>query len=189
MVDESEAARILELAEQRGAIRYGEFKLSAGGTTSYYFDGRLVTLDPEGAYRIAKTIIPMLRESEAQAIAGPTLGADPIVSAVAALSFQEGEPIPGLIVRKEAKGHGGRRGIEGPLVPGSRVAVVDDACTTGASLFLAIDALEAEGCQVVKVISVLDRRQGGSHKIRERGYDFTSLLEADSEGRITVAGR
>ena len=185
----SEAEIILELAKRRGALRFGEFALSAGGTSSYYFDGRLITLDPEGSYHVAKALLPILRECGAEAVAGPTLGADPIVSAVAAISHLEGHPIPGLIVRKEAKEYGGKRAIEGPLAQGARVAVVDDTCTTGGNLLHAIEAVEAAGCQVVKVISILDRRQGGSDEIRRRGYDFVGLLEANERGEITPAAR
>ena len=88
-------------------------------------------------------------------------------------------------MRKEAKQHGGKRAIEGPLPEGGKVAVVDDTCTSGASLFLAIDAVEAAGCKVVKVMCILDRREGGSDEIRRRGYDFVSLLEANERGEIT----
>ena len=183
----SNAEAILDLAKRRGALLFGEFRLSAGGTSPFYFDGRLLTLDPEGAYRVATALLPILRECRADAIAGPTLGADPIVSSVALMSHLEGPPVSGLIVRKEAKEYGGRRGVEGPLVEGSRVAVVDDTCTTGASLFLAIDAVEAAGCQVVKVMSILDRREGGSDEIRRRGYDFVALLEANEQGEVAAA--
>ena len=185
-MSEATGETLLDLAKRKGALKVGEFRLSSGGTSSYYFDGRLVTLDPEGAYRVARAFLPILIECDAEAIAGPTLGADPIVSSVAVLSRIEGHPIPGLIVRKEAKEHGGQRTIEGPLKPGARVAVVDDACTTGSSLIHAIDALEAEGCQVVKVMSILDRRQGGSDEIRRRGYDFVALLEANDRGEIAA---
>ena len=185
----SEAEIILELAKRKGALKFGEFKLSAGGTSSYYFDGRLITLDPEGAYHVAKAILPILRECGAEAVAGPTLGADPIVSSVAVMSYVEGNALPGLIVRKEAKQHGGRRAIEGPLTPCARVAIVDDTCTTGSNLLHAIEAVEAEGCQVVKVISILDRREGGSDEIRRRGYDFVALLEADQQGGVTPVRR
>ena len=179
-----EAAAILELAKRKGALAFGEFQLSAGGTSPYYFDGRLVTLDPEGAGMVARALLPILRERGAEAIAGPTLGADPIVSSVSLLSGEEGPPIPGLIVRKEAKEHGAGRLIEGPLTEGARVAVVDDACSTGANLFHAIDAVEQAGCQVVVVACILDRHQGGSDEIRRRGYEFVSLLEADERGDI-----
>ena len=185
----SEAEIILELAKERGALKFGEFKLSAGGISAYYFDGRLITLDPEGAYHVAKALISILKECDAGAIAGPTLGADPIVSAVVVMSYLEGHPIAGLIVRKEAKQHGGTRTIEGPLTPGAKVAVVDDTCTTGANLLHAIDALNDAGCRVVKVITILDRRQGGSDEIMLRGHDFVSLLVADDRGEIRVAHR
>lgn len=182
--------RLLALALERGALKYGDFTLSSGKKSSYYFDGRLLSLDPEGAHLIAQALLPLLRQAGAQAIGGLTLGADPIVSAVALASHLEspqGRGIPGFIVRKEAKGHGTRQGIEGPrLVEGSRVAIVDDVCTTGGSLFQAIEAAEAAGCTVVKVLAVLDRREGGSDELRRRGYDFAALLAATPEGKIGV---
>lgn len=183
----SEVDNILDLAEKKGALSYGDFRLSAGGTSRFYFDGRLLTLDPEGAYQVAITLLPILRDCGAEAVGGPTIGADPIVSSVAVVSYMQGDPIPGLIVRKEAKQHGGRRIIEGPIKEGSRVAVVDDTCTTGTSLLHAIGAFESAGCQVVKVICILDRREGGSDEIRRRGYDFVALLEAHEGGGVTPA--
>ena len=185
---QSEAIQILELAKAKGALLFGKFKLSAGGTSSYYFDGRILSLDPEGGYRVAKAFLPILKECGARAVAGPTLGADPIVSAVSVVSYMEGSPIPGLIVRMEAKGHGGQRTIEGPisgLEPGDPVVVVDDSCTTGASLFHAIDAVEAAGYRVVKVLTVLDRNEGGSAEIRRRGYSYQALLTANDSGEIS----
>ena len=184
----SQAQEIMDIAVERGALLFGEFKLSAGGTSSYYFDGRILSLDPEGGYAVARAFMPILKESGAQAIAGPTLGADPIVSAVSVVSHLEGHPIPGLIVRKEAKEHGGKRAIEGPtggLGEGAPVAVVDDTCTTGSNLFHAIDAVESAGYRVVKVLTILDRNEGGSAEVRRRGYSYEALLSADADGRIT----
>ena len=189
-MSDTDAEIILELAKEKGALKFGKFRLSAGGTSSYYFDGRIITLDPKGAYYVARSFLPVVRECGASAIAGPTLGADPIVAAVSLMSYQdEGMPVPGLIVRKEAKEHGGRRAIEGPLATGSRVAVVDDACSTGGSLFHAIEAMEEAGCEVVKVLAIIDRRQGGSDELRRRGYDFFALLEADADGNIRPVSR
>ena len=131
-----------------------------------------------------KAMLPILKECGAEAIAGPSLGADPMVSSISVMSYVEGQPIPGLIVRKEAKEHGGGRLIEGPLVEGMKVAVTDDTCSTGKNLFHAIAAVEAAGCKVVKVLSVLDRHQGGSDELKRRGYDFVALLEADENGNI-----
>ena len=186
----TDAEVILELAKEKGALTFGEFQLSAGGTSSYYFDGRIVTLEPKGAHHVARAFLPVLRECGADAIAGPTLGADPIVAAVALMSYEDdGAEIPGLIVRKEAKGHGGKRAIEGIVVPGARVAVVDDACSTGGSLFHAIEAVEDAGCEVVKVLAIIDRRQGGGEELRRRGYDFYALLEAEADGNIRPVPR
>jgi orotate phosphoribosyltransferase len=123
----------------------------------------------------------------AEAVAGPAVAAVPIVAAIAVKSLDEGRPVPGLIVRAEAKGHGTGRLIEGPLRAGSQVAVVDDACSTGGSLLHAIDALEAQQCRIVKVMCILDRGQGGSEELRRRGYDFVALLEADGQGNIAPA--
>ena len=181
------AERLLSLAKERGALLFGDFQLSSGAKSKYYFDGRLLTLDPEGAYLVAKCLIPAILESGAEAIAGPTLGADPIVASVAAVSHVEGLSIPGLIVRKEIKGYGGIRLIEGPLKKGMKVAVVDDTCTTGASLFHAVKEVEKEGCQVVKILSVMDRMAGGSDECIRRGYDFYSIFVADEAGNVKIA--
>ena len=185
--EKSVAVRLLDVALERGALKYGQFTLTSGRTSGYYFDGRLLSLDPEGAELIASALLPALREARVEAVGGPTLGADPIVAALAITSRRAGKGIPGFIVRKEAKAHGTAQGIEGPLRPGSRVAIIDDVCTTGGSLFHAIDAAEAIGCTVVKVVAVLDRNEGGSEELRGRGYDFLALMKANSDGTIAIA--
>ena len=176
--------RLLERALEKEALKYGQFILSSGQRSRYYFDGRLLSLDPEGAYLIGKALLPIVRSLDVDAIGGPTLGADPIVSAVALTSHVEGTPIPAFIVRGDPKSHGTQQQIEGPLVPGSRVVIVDDVCSTGGSLFHAIEAAEEARCKVVKVLALLDRRQGGSDEVRIRGYDFQCLLVADPQGQV-----
>ena len=178
--------RLLEVAKERKALLFGEFTLTSGNKSCYYFDGRLLTLDPEGSYLTAKCFLPILYKCKAEALAGPTLGADPIVSSVSTLSYIEGKPVPALIVRKEKKTHGGGRNIEGHFYKGQKVAVVDDTCTTGGSLFHAIEAVEDEGCEVVKVLAIMDRKAGGSDELKRRGYDFQSLFVADGKGEIHI---
>lgn len=185
----TEAERLLERALELGALRYGDFVLSSGQRSSYYFDGRMLTLDAEGSYLVGRLFLPIVREAGAQAVGGPTLGADPMVAAIALTSHMEGTPVQGFIVRKEAKGHGTLKMVEGPLEQGSRVAIVDDTCTTGGSLLHAIAAAEALGCKVVRVATILDRRQGGSDELRRRGYDFVALMEADATGKVRVIDR
>ena len=178
------ASDLIELAKKRGALTFGDYVLSSGQRSSYYFDGRRLTLDPRGSRLTGSAFFRMLQRYHVDAIGGPTLGADPIVTAVALTSGLEERPIPAFIVRKEGKEYGMGRLIEGPLEPASRVAIVDDACSTGASLFHAMDAAEAAGHQVVVVMAILDRRQGGSEELRRRGYDFLCLLEATPDGEI-----
>ncbi len=179
--------RLLSLAVSSGALKYGNFTLTSGKKSRYYFDGRLLSLDPAGSRLIAEALLPVLQAAGVDAVGGPTLGADPIVAAVAVVSGQQGQPVPGFIVRKEAKAHGTGQAIEGPLLPGTKVAIVDDTCTTGGSLFQAIEAAEGVGCEVVKVAAVLDRNEGGSAELRRRGYDFAALLRANQDGEIEAA--
>ena len=180
------ARKILELSERVGALKYGEFTLSSGAKSSYYFDGRLISLNPEGAYLLGKVFLEGMRGYDVDAVGGPAMAAIPIVTAVALMSQVEGTPVQAFFVRPEAKGHGTGQQVEGGLVPGSRVMIVDDVCTTGGSLFMAIQAAEAEGCRVVKVMVVLDRHQGGSDELRRRGYDFQALLEPAPDGTVQV---
>ena len=183
------AKDVLDTSLGLGALQYGAFTLSSGQRSSFYFDGRLLTLSPKGAMLVAEALLPLVRESGADAIGGPTLGADPMVTAVAMLSHQDGgRAIPAFIVRKESKEHGTGKLIEGPLPPKAKVAIVDDTCSTGGSLVHAIEAAEVAGCTVVLVATVLDRNQGGSEKLRRDGYAFRALLEANAEGTIRAAG-
>jgi len=176
----------LEVFREHAILR-GDFTLSSGLKTSYYFDGRMVTLRPEGAYLIGRRIFRILVRAGVEAVGGMTVGADPIVTAVALVSHLEGKPIPAFIVRGGGKEHGAQKRIEGPLKAGSQVAIVDDTITTGGSVLRAIEAVESEGCQVIKVVVLLDRQQGGSNEIKRRGYDFSSILTADSAGEVQLA--
>ena len=187
MDDYGEAVQ--RLATSIGALTFGRFTLTSGGTSNFYFDGRLLTLHPEGSRLVGRAMLQLVLERGAEAIAGPTLGADPIVTSVAVLSQMNGTPVSAAIVRPEAKGHGRGKLIEGPSVQGKKVAVVDDTCTTGRSLLHAVDAVEAEGGEVVGVLCILDRHEGGGEKIRERGYELTALLEGDESGGVSPAGQ
>ena len=154
------------------AVSQGDFTLASGRKSRYYLDARLVTLHPEGAYLIARAILDLIAAEriEADAIGGLTMGADPIASAVAAVSHLEGRPMPAFIVRKEAKGHGARKQVEGGLEPGARVVVVDDVVTTAGSTLQAVSAVEALGCQVAAVVSLVDREEGGGQALKAYRY-------------------
>ena len=180
-------AGLLKLALALGALKYGEFTLTSGRKSGYYFDGRLLSLDPEGAYLIGRALLPILRQANVNAVGGPALGAVPMVTAVALASRQEPDSLPAFVVRTESRTHGTRQTIEGPLAKGSRVAIIDDTCTTGGSLLHAIAAAEEAGCTVVKVVALLDRREGGAEELERRGYDFTALLAATPEGKVMAS--
>lgn len=181
------AKRILDLAQELGALRFGDFTLSSGEKSAYYFDDRLISLHPAGIQEISAAFLPLVLESKAQAVGGPTIAADPIVGGLTLLSGQKGHPLKGFLVRSQAKDHGMGKQIEGPLEDGTNVAIVDGVLSTGSSMFTAIDAAEARGCRVVRVLAILDRHQGGSRKLLERGYDFVTLLEATPRGDIRIA--
>ena len=157
----------LRLLLKRESLIFGDFTLASGKKSNFYFDSKRTTLLPEGAWLTARETLRLIREHriEADAIGGLTLGADPIVCPVAALSHAEGPKLRAFIVRKEAKEHGTGRRIEGNLAKGSRVIIVDDVVTTAGSTMKAIEAAEAEGHTVVAVICLVDREEGGGAKL------------------------
>jgi orotate phosphoribosyltransferase len=161
--------RLLGLLKSE-ALKKGKFILSSGKESSFYLDGRIVTMLPEGAYLTASVILGMIRGAGVTALGGPTLGADPIVGAVAAVSFQSGEPLKTFIVRKAAKGHGTQRQVEGPpLRKGERVVLVDDVATSGGSLVEAKQALDALGIVVDRAIVIVDRNEGAAASLAAAG--------------------
>ena len=158
------------------ALKKGTFKLSSGGTSPYYFDGKQITLDSVGAAALARVILGWVKEDRAQAIGGLTLGADPIVGSVVALASSKGLKLKGFIVRKEPKKHGTQRCIEGVLKPGSRVIIVDDVVTKGTSTFRAIEEVEKLKCRVTRTAALVDREEGGGEELLRRGYRFTPVF-------------
>ena len=177
----------MERSLELGALQFGEFTLTSGAKSRYYFDGRVLTLDPEGADLVSEAFLAMAVEAGARGVGGPTVAAVPIAGALALRSWQAGTPMDGYFVRDEVKGHGARKQVEGPIKPGVKVAVFDDTVSTGGSLLGAIDAIVAFGCEVATVLCVLDRHQGGSDEVRRRGLPFRALLEADSDGNVAVS--
>ncbi len=165
---------------QRDALRTGTFTLASGRTSHYYVDGRKVTLSAEGAAQVGAGVLELLADLPGvAAIGGLTMGADPIVGAALAVAGASASARPGLLgflVRKEAKGHGTGKLVEGPVAPGMDVAIVDDVATTGGSSLQAVDAAQALGCRVVRVIAVLDRLEGASEAFAARGLDFRSMV-------------
>ena len=170
----------LKLLLKENSILVGKFKLSSGKESNYYIDARLTTLHPEGVYLAGKIFLDVIsRDSEIQAVGGPTMGADPIVGSILALvgaGFNPAPTLRGFLVRKEEKQHGTGKLIEGNLRSGDKVAIVEDVATTGGSILKAIDAVEGAGAVVRKVLVIVDREEGARRTLEDRGYEFFSIF-------------
>ena len=181
------AERLYERALELDSLKFGDFTLSSGQKSTYYFDGRMLSTDPEGADLISKAFLSAITEAGAEAFGGPTVAAVPIVGALALRARLDGRDLTGFFVRPETKEHGAGKQIEGNLKPGMKVAAFDDTVSTGGSLLAAIDAVEASGCEVILVLAVLDRRQGGGDELERRGIPFFKLWESTSDGKVSIA--
>ena len=160
----------------KSAYQEGDFVLSSGQKSSYYINGKKVTLHPQGAFMTGRLLLDLL-PGDAQAVAGLTLGADPMVTAVSLVGVYENRFVAPLIVRKEAKGHGTQAYIEGlTLPPETAVVVLEDVVTTGQSALKAVERLQQAGYQVNQVIGLVDRQQGGAELYRDRGLIFDAVF-------------
>jgi orotate phosphoribosyltransferase len=163
----------------RKSFRLGEFKLSSGGTSDYYIDCRTTTLDARGAQLVGQVFLDAIREQgwNADAIGGLTMGADPIVVAVAVT----GGNLNGFLVRKAEKQHGTGRRIEGFSEKGARVVIVDDVCTTGSSTVQAIEAAREYGFEVVGAMCLVEREDAHGRPNLEKAAapaKFVSIFTA-----------
>lgn len=160
------------------ALKRGKFMLSSGKESNYYLDGRVITLHPQGAYLVASIILDMLEGEVLEAIGGPTLGADPISGALAALSYIYDRPIKTFIVRKQAKEHGTQQQVEGPVLKnGDRVILIDDVATSGKAILEAKQALDKIGVIVKKAIVIVDRNQGAVDNLAKAGIKLESIFK------------
>ena len=162
------------LAQQ--AYRFGDFSLASGKKSSHYVNCKPVSLSGPGLLSISSLFLKQLNESD-NAVAGLTLGADPLVSGVVMLAAQSGINLSGLIVRKEAKGHGTGAWLEGPLPPkGSVITVLEDVVTTGGSSLKAVEKLRNQGYLVNQVLAIVDREEGGVDAMTKADLDLNSLF-------------
>lgn len=162
------------------SFKLGDFTLSSGKKSDYYVDCRTTTLHPRGSRLIAALMLPIIRQWEAGQVGGLTLGADPLAATISYASDEDAgaAPVPAFIVRKESKGHGRGRRIEGCFDPSLRTVVVEDVITTGGSALKAVEAARSEGAEVVGVIAVVDREEGGREAIEAEGIEVSSLFTA-----------
>ncbi len=156
----------------------GDFTLTSGRKSDYYFDCRQSSLHPEGAYLIGRIFLSMLDGMDVQAVAGMTMGGDPLVTAASVVAFENGRFLPALIVRKEAKAHGTGRAVEGlaNVAEGQRVVVLEDVVSTGGSVIKACKRIEDAGMKVAAVFCILERGEGGARALAEAGYPLKAIF-------------
>jgi len=176
-------ARLIEILREK-SYRRRPVVLASGRESNFYVDGRQTTLNAEGAWLVGNLVLEALRP-EVRGVGGLVVGADPVAAATAAVSFHRGRPVHAFLVRKELKKHGTGRWVEGRenLPDGTPVCVVEDTCTTGGSLLLAVDRCEAEGLQVVQCLTLVDREEGAAEALAARGLTLDVLVRrAELEG-------
>ena len=158
------------------AYAEGDFLLSSGQRSRYYINCKPVTLSAEGSFAVGHLLLAEIPEG-IDAVAGLTLGADPLVTAVTVVSVSQDQPLSGFIIRKTAKGHGTKAYIEGPeLSPGANVVVLEDVVTTGKSAMDAVNRLRDAGYQVKQIIALVDRQQGRREFYQSQQIDFQALF-------------
>ncbi len=166
---------LLTLLAQK-AYRFGDFSLASGKKSSHYVNCKPVSLSGPGLLSISTLFLNQIDENNS-GVAGLTLGADPLVSGVVILGAQSGIDLSGLIVRKEAKGHGTGAWLEGPLPrKGSVITVLEDVVTTGGSSLKAVEKLRTKGYLVKKVLAIVDREEGGENAMNKADLDLNSLF-------------
>ncbi len=167
---------LLELLKKH-AYKKGEFKLSSGKTSEHYVNCKPVTLTGRG---LTLTSLMMLKEVKTKVVGGLTLGADPLVSGVSLVSALDGRMVNALIIRKEPKGHGTEAWIEGLLpLKGTQVTVLEDVVTTGGSAIKAAEKLRDAGYVVDRVVSIVDRQEGGKDAMMKAKLELCSLFSLD----------
>ena len=169
---------------QSEALQRGEFTLASGKKASYYLDCRKVTLHPQGANQIALGMLEVIKAQGElpDAVGGMAIGADPITASIVTVAGQQGLPLKGFMVRKEPKGHGTGKQIEGPVEPGQTVVIVEDVITSGGSALKAVDAAEAFGLKVTHVIGIIDRLAGGQAAFAARKIPLLTLTTIEDFG-------
>ena len=166
---EQKRERLLQLLKEK-SYRYSvdpPFKLASGRESPYYVDCRPVTHSAEGLALLGEIIFDLIKDLQVQAVGGLTMGADPLAHAAALVSYQKDKPINAFSVRKFTKGYGAGGRVVGPVQPGDRVVILEDVVTTGGSALQAVDAAREFGLEVVQVIILVDREEGGREVVEK----------------------
>ena len=192
---QSDRLRLLEILREK-SVSYGDYTLSSGKKSVYYVDSKLTTFDSRGVSLVGKLVFEIIKEKDKaiSAVGGLTMGADPITISTIIAALNENYHLKGFSVRKEEKRHGKRKLIEGNIDVEDKVVILDDVITTGGSTVKAIKAVREFGCDIIMVIALVDRLEGGTEKIEELGYEvcpiFTinELLDSQKLGEVSSNG-
>lgn len=178
----SDTASLREKLKGRIDFLRGDFTLASGKKSDFYINGKTTTLRPDALNYAARIFLDMMRPARPDRVGGLTLGADALIGAITAFSFDMGMPMEGFIVRKEVKEHGTGQGIEGPeLKAGQRIAVIEDVVTTGGSAIKAIERVReaVPDANIVGVYALVDRLDGGREKLEAMGVPLMSIFTKD----------
>ena len=171
--------RLIELIRERS---FGRRKvvLASGRESDFYFDMKPTMFHPEGAALLARMILARLSGIGVDYVGGLEMGAVPLIASVAALSHDQGQPLPGFFVRKAVKDHGTKKRVEGlESLAGKRVVILEDVTTTGGSAIQAVEVTREAGADVVLVLTIVDRLEGAAESFEKAGVPFASLFTAD----------
>lgn len=172
-----ERKRLLKILKEL-SYEEGDFTLASGKKSSFYIDCKETTLNPEGMYLVGTLMYQLVQDIPGvEAVGGVSVGGDPLVCSTVLISRAIGEPLPGFFIRKEPKGHGTNQWLEGGknLKKGMKVVILEDVVTTGGSSLKAIETTKREGFDVIGVVALLDRLDGGKEAIESKGYAFESI--------------
>jgi orotate phosphoribosyltransferase len=174
-------ARLADIIFAR-SFGYGKITLASGKESNFYFDMKPTMLDPEGASLIAHHLFDAIADAGADYVGGLEMGAVPITGGVCQLSFEMGKPIRGFFVRKQAKGHGAKKLVEGltktESLSGKKIIIVEDVTTSGESAYKAIESCREAGADVILVVSLVDRQDGAEEFFLSKNVPFKSLYQA-----------
>lgn len=166
-----------------GAVMEGQFTLASGAKSTYYIDGKMATLTQKGAHLASQIFFEMIHKTDVNAIGGPSIGANPIVSTLGHVCFEQGLPLKMFYVRREEKKHGAQKWIEGPpLEKGDRAVILEDVITSGKSALRAVERVRETGAEVSTVLCIVDRQSGGEEALKKEGLELKTIFTVSDLG-------
>ena len=168
--------QLRDIIAQKSLINDQNFKLSSGASSNYFFNMKMTMFDPLGSNLIADNILDMLEPMNFDSVGGMAVGSVPLVTAISIKSHLRNRYYPAFFVRKEIKDHGVQTRIDGLIQPHTRVVLLEDVTTTGDSIMQAVNAVRAIGCVVDTVITVVDRLEGATSNLADKGITLLPLF-------------